>query len=258
MSETYWAVIQAFNEPEDVMTGIAKFTDKSKLRPLKKELQERHNKANVYSALRKDLNTALKVYNELWASPFLSIRFNSVSISAISEEEDSWFKEILDGDCAEAMGDLHVYGFIPYCSGENLICRGRNGWQILDDMEDFIQNKTPEESGQIIGTHLDPYAGIGFSLEEAIESWREKGHMAVDGVDASKILLIESSDILEDKCFIDDPKNILLGFDNTSIKPPPIVMPNGQMGYICIGGCNGFFSCVEPNRENGYICQSCR
>lgn len=40
--------------------------------------------------------------------------------------------------------------------------------------------------------------------------------------------------------------------------PDPVMMPNGVLGYICLGRCHGFFSCVEPNRPEGYICVDCR
>ena len=40
--------------------------------------------------------------------------------------------------------------------------------------------------------------------------------------------------------------------------PMMITMPNGQEGYICLGRCRGFFSYVEANRPNGYICMDCR
>ncbi len=40
--------------------------------------------------------------------------------------------------------------------------------------------------------------------------------------------------------------------------PAPVKMPNGQTGYICQGNCGEFFSFVEPNTKDGFICRSCR
>jgi hypothetical protein len=42
------------------------------------------------------------------------------------------------------------------------------------------------------------------------------------------------------------------------VVPEPVMMPNGISGYVCLGRCHGFFSCVEPNRPEGYICVDCR
>jgi hypothetical protein len=47
--------------------------------------------------------------------------------------------------------------------------------------------------------------------------------------------------------------------DGCIVKPPePVTMPNGQVGYICLGRCHGFFSCTEANTLGGFICRECR
>lgn len=47
-----------------------------------------------------------------------------------------------------------------------------------------------------------------------------------------------------------------LGFERDTAAP--VTMPNGQVGYICAGKCHEFFSCVEPNCDEGFICRGCR
>jgi hypothetical protein len=49
-----------------------------------------------------------------------------------------------------------------------------------------------------------------------------------------------------------------LGFEETPAVPTPVTMPNGQVGYICVGKCHEFFSCVEANCPEGFICRSCK
>ena len=45
--------------------------------------------------------------------------------------------------------------------------------------------------------------------------------------------------------------------EDNSICPPPVEMPNGTVGYKCLG-CHMFCAYVESNCSNGYICADCR